>query len=77
MASHATITIDGTLYRYRKESAMSDPGMPVTDIRKALKTYVRAHTAKRLATLVGAMHEMSGGPHQAGRAMSTRISTSV
>ena len=71
----ATVTIDGTLYR--KEPPMSDPGIPETDIRKALKTYVRARAAKRLATLVGAMHEISGGRHQADCAMSTPISTSV
>ena len=75
MAMRATVTTDRTLYR--KELAMSDPDMPNTDIRKALKTYVRTRTAKRLAPLVSAMHEMSGGPHQAGRAMSTPISTSV
>lgn len=52
-----TVTIDDSLYE--KALELADPAMDKSDLfREALETFVRVHTAKRLAALGVSMPEM-------------------
>jgi hypothetical protein len=58
-----TVTIDDDLYNMALE--LADPAMDKADLfREAVKTFVRVHSAKRLAALGGAMPEMADVPRR-------------